>query len=160
MAEMVPAHFGMRRPYDVMEAMYLGRVAAHRVSELAPLVFATADGDSVARSIVDRQADEIVTMATASIHALDMEGLDVDVVLGGGIVRNRLPAFFDRIRDGVARTAPRAAVVVLSSPPLVGAALLALDRVRAPSPAHARVRAGLTHDVLEATATTRTGGGS
>jgi N-acetylglucosamine kinase-like BadF-type ATPase len=161
LASIVPTHFGMRRSHDVMEAMYVEQVAADRVSELVPAVFAAAgDGDAVARSIVDRQADEIVTMAGAAIRALGIQSLDVDVVLGGGIFRNDLRAFFDRIRNGVERTAPRARIVVLAAPPVVGAAMLALDHVYAGAPAYARVRHRLTHDVLEETLTTPVGNGS
>lgn len=161
LVEAVPAHFAMRRPYDVMASIHAGRLEEDLVSELAPVVFAAAaDGDAVARSIVDRQADEVATMASAAIRALGMQELDVDVVLGGGIFRNRFEAFFDRIRTGIAATAARAGIVVLRAPPVVGATLLALDHVGAPAEAFARVREHLTQDVLEATATTITAGGS
>ena len=72
------------------------------------MVFETAArGDAIARSIIDRQADEVVALATTAIRRLRMTRLDVDVVLGGGIFRNDDAAFFDRIRDGVARGGPR-----------------------------------------------------
>ena len=50
-------------------------------------------GDACARGIVDRQADEIVAMATTAIRRLRMQKLDVDVVLGGGIFRTDDGAF-------------------------------------------------------------------
>jgi N-acetylglucosamine kinase-like BadF-type ATPase len=159
LVELVPAHFGVRRPYDVMVSMYTGRLDEDRVAELTPLVFtAAADGDAVARSIVDRQADEVATMASAAIRTLGMRELDLEVVLGGGIFLNRFDAFFDRIRAGIAETASRAGIVVLTAPPVVGAALLALDHVGVPAEASVRVRAELTHDVLEAGATLTAGG--
>jgi N-acetylglucosamine kinase-like BadF-type ATPase len=149
LSSIVPRHFGMHRPRQVMEAMYFGRLRYDRLVELPPLVFAAAeDGDGVARSIVDRQADEIATMASAAIKKLRMRDLDVRVVLGGGIFRNDFAAFFDRIDDGVRRVAPRAEIVVLKAPPVVGAALMALDRVGATRAARARVRAALTHERL------------
>jgi N-acetylglucosamine kinase-like BadF-type ATPase len=145
----VPAHFGLRRPSQVMKAMYVGRLGEGRVAELPPLVFAAAsEGDAVARSIVDRQADEVVTMANAAIRRLRMSRLDVHVVLGGGIFRNRYPPFFERIERGIHALAPTAHVSVLSAPPVVGAALLGLDRIEAPAAAKARVRGALTHEVL------------
>ena len=62
LASAVPAYFDLRRPKQVMEAMYFGRLSVTRIAELPPLVFETAaDGDAVARSIVDRQADEVVS---------------------------------------------------------------------------------------------------
>jgi N-acetylglucosamine kinase-like BadF-type ATPase len=149
LASSVPAHFGLRRPRQVMQAMYLGRLSEGRVSELPPLVFdAASDGDEVARSIVDRQADEVVTMAGTAIRRLRMSSLDVDVVLGGGIFRTGFAPFFARIEEGVKAIAPLAAVTVLAAPPVVGAALLGLDRLGASRAAKARVRDALTHDVL------------
>lgn len=149
LATLVPRHFGLRRPRQVMEAMYFGRMDEGRLAELAPLVFrAAADEDRIARSIVDHQADEIATMATAAIRTLRMTRLDVHVVLGGGIFHNTFDPFFDRIEDGVHRVCPTARITVLSAPPAVGAALLGLDRLGASAAAKARVRAALTHERL------------
>ncbi len=155
LSTIVPRHFGKRRPRQVMEAMYFGRLRYDRLVELPPLVFAAAEsGDAVARSIVDRQADEIATMATAAIKKLRMRDLDVHVVLGGGIFRNEFAPFFERIDDGIRRVAPRGEIVVLKAPPVVGAALIGLDRLGAPKAAYARVRAALTHERLANTLAT------
>ena len=141
----VPEHFGLRRPRQLMEAMYFGRISTGRVAELPPLVFAAAaGGDAVARSIVVRQADEIVSMAGTAIRRLRMTRLDVHVVLGGGIFRNGYVQFFERIEEGLNRIAPRAAVKILASPPVVGAALLGLDHLGASRAAGARLRSALT----------------
>jgi len=141
LAELVPRHFRLRRPRQVMEAMHVGRIPEERVADLAPIVFRAARrGDPVARSIVDHQADEVVTMAGAAMRRLRMTRLDADVVLGGGIFRNRDPAFFDRIRTGMERVAPRARITVLQGPPVVGAALLGLDRLQASDRAKRRAR--------------------
>jgi N-acetylglucosamine kinase-like BadF-type ATPase len=149
LSTLVPRYFGLRRPRQVMEAMYFGRLRHDRLVELPPLVFAAAEeGDAVAGSIVDRQADEIATMAGAAIRKLRMRDLDVHVVLGGGIFRNDFGAFFERIDDGIRRVAPRAEIIVLKAPPVVGAAMLGLDKVHAPKAAHDRVRAALTHGRL------------
>jgi N-acetylglucosamine kinase-like BadF-type ATPase len=147
LAATVPAHFGLRRPRQVMEAMYFGWLSQSRVAELAPLVFgAAADGDAVARSIVDRQANEVVVMAAAAIAKLRMATLDVDVVLGGGVFRNAFEPFFRRIEEGIRATAPKATVRVLTAPRVVGAALLALDHLGATGAAKAKVRAALADD--------------
>lgn len=150
LAAMVPAHFGMRRPRQVMEAMYFGRLSEDRVVELPPVVFrAAAGGDAVARRILDRQADEVVAMAGAAIRKLGMTRLDVDVVLGGGIFRGGDRPFFDRIEKGLACVAPRVRVRRLTAPPVAGAALLGLDELRAGRAAKARARETLTHDFVE-----------
>lgn len=144
LASTVPAHFGLRRPRQLMEAIYFGRVNEGRVAELPPLVFgAAAAGDAVASSIVDRQADEVVAMAGTAIRRLRMAKLDVHVVLGGGIFRNDFPPFIARIEDGVRQIAPAATIAVLTAPPVIGAVLLGLDRSGASKRAKERV-----HDAL------------
>ena len=146
LATSVPEHFGLRTPRQVMEHLYFRRLEGGRLAELAPVVFRdAAEGDDVARGLVDRQADEIVLMAGAAIRRLGMRALDVDVVLGGGIFRNRFPPFFERIGTGLRSVAERSRMVVLATPPVVGAAMLALDRIGASGPAKARARAALTH---------------
>ncbi|HEX9124480.1 MAG TPA: BadF/BadG/BcrA/BcrD ATPase family protein [Actinomycetota bacterium] len=149
LSELVPAHFGLRTPRQVMERLYFGRMETERLAELPPVVFrAAAKGDGIARGIVDRQADEVVIMAGAAIRKLRMAALDVDVVLGGGIFRNRFPTFFDRIRDGLQELCPQVGITVLTAPPIVGAAMLGLDRIGASTTSKSRVRAALTHERL------------
>lgn len=149
LAKLVPAHFGMRTPRQVMEAMYFGRMNDERVVELAPIVFRAAmRGDEVARSIVHRQADEVVAMAGTAIRRLRMTRMDVDVVLGGGIFRNEDDAFFERIDSGLRAVAPAVRITRLTAPPVVGAALLGLDLLGAGKAAASRLRPVLTHEGL------------
>lgn len=149
LAQVVPAHFGLRRPRQVTEAIHFGRLSHDRIAEIAPVVFEAAiEGDAVAREIVDRQADEIVTMAGAAIRRLRMSTLDVEVVLGGGVFRNDDPSFFKRIREGISEVAALARVHVLEAPPVVGAVLLGLDRLGAGRSAAGRLRAALTYERL------------
>jgi N-acetylglucosamine kinase-like BadF-type ATPase len=126
----VPGHFGLKSPAAVTSALYRGVIPNERIAELSPVVFETAEaGDPVARSIVDRLADEIIVMAGAMIRRLGLSRLDPDVVLGGGVFRTNEPLFYERIRAGVAGIAPKARVVRLTAPPVAGAALLGLDRL-------------------------------
>ena len=132
-----------------MEAMSFGRLSETRAAELPPVVFASAaDGDAIARTIVERQADEIVTMASTAIRRLRMVRDDVHVVLGGGLFRNGDDAFVDRITVGVRGIAPAAEVMVLDSPPVIGAALLGLDRLGATATAKRRVRDEISHSAF------------
>lgn len=143
---LVPDHFGLRRPIAVTEAIYTGRLDQGRLRELAPVVFAAAmGGDVVAREIVDRLADELVTMAGAIIRRLHLTRLDVEVVLSGGVFRTDDVLFRERIAAGIRAIAPRASVRRLAARPVLGAALLGLDRLAGPDRAAAgqRLRAGL-----------------
>ena len=69
-------------------------------------------------------------MATAIIRRLHLTRRDVDVTLAGGVFRADDPVFEARIAAGVHAVAPRARVHRLDAPPVLGAALLGLDRLR------------------------------
>jgi N-acetylglucosamine kinase-like BadF-type ATPase len=127
--KLVPAHFGLASPASVVRALYSGRLPGKRLGELSPVVFAAAvSGDAVARGIVDRLADELGVMATALIRRSRLGRLDPDVVLAGGVFRAEDLAFYERVSAAVANAAPAARVVRLEAPPVLGSALLALER--------------------------------
>jgi N-acetylglucosamine kinase-like BadF-type ATPase len=151
LSRLVPAHFGLPSALAVVEALFLGRVDLGRVLELVPLVFSEAEaGDPVAAGLVARQVDEVVAMAGAAIRRLDLAGRDVEVVLGGGLFHGEAPAFVERIGAEIRKIAPAATLSQVAAPPVVGAALLGLDRLGAPAGAADRVRATLTHERLRA----------
>ena len=143
----VPAFFGLRRPIDVTYAIEYGRLPQTSLYGLSPVVFATADaGDAVARGILDRLADELATMAVAIIRRLHLTRRDPAVVLAGGVFRAKDAVLEARIATGIHAVAPDAAVRRLDAPPVLGAALLGLDRLPDLTPAsrtaaEARLRA-------------------
>nr|WP_202424647.1 BadF/BadG/BcrA/BcrD ATPase family protein [Streptomyces sp. HUCO-GS316] len=142
LARTLPAHFGHDSMYALIEAMHLDRVEHARRHELTPVLFATAaDGDPVARAIVDRLADEVAAMATVALARLDLLEEETPVLLGGGVLAARHPQLDDRIREVLAVRAPKAVPRVVTARPVLGAALLGLDRVGAGPEVHARVRA-------------------
>jgi N-acetylglucosamine kinase-like BadF-type ATPase len=146
----VPAHFGVARPRSLSVALYRDRIPLRRVLEIAPLVWeAAGSGDAVARAIVDRLADEVVAWGGAAIRRLRMQRLDPDVVLAGGMFRADDPPFFERVVGGIKAVAPAARLHRLTAPPVVGAALLGLDRLRGsatPPEIEGRLRDALTHE--------------
>jgi N-acetylglucosamine kinase-like BadF-type ATPase len=129
----------------VAEAVYTGQIEERQLLQLAPTVFrAAADGDQVARLLIDELAREVVTYVTATVRRLDVSSLEVPVILGGGLFRSGDARFLDRIRDGVLAVAPRAQLRVLQSPPVLGAALLGLAELGAGRPAEDRLAAALS----------------
>ena len=128
LAAIVPRGLGKRRPIDVTREMYDGRMSQRRLEDLAPLVFAAAaDGDSVARAIVDRLADELAVMAVAIARRLRVASRDVDVVLTGGVFRTEEQGFYARLDERLRGVLPRARMRRLVERPVLGAALLGLD---------------------------------
>lgn len=151
LGRLVPGYFGLPSALAVVEALFVGRIERRRVLELVPLVFSEAEaGDPVASGIVARQVDEVVAMAGAAIRRLGLTGRDVDVVLGGGLFHRDAPAFIERIGAEIRTIAPAARLHQVAAPPVVGAALLGLDRLGASSGAGERLRATLTHARLQA----------
>ena len=141
---LVPEFFGLRTVPAVLQAIQTGRIDDYPV-ELSPVVFAAAArGDVVAQEIVDRQADELVAMVASAIRRLHLTRRDVDVVLGGGVFAGGDDGFMVRIADGVHAVAPGARVGRLREPPVVGAALLACDRLGVAAAAESPIRGALT----------------
>jgi len=68
----------------------------------------------------------------------------VEVVLGGGIFDTRDAGFQARVATGIHALAPRARLLRLDAPPVLGAGLLGLDAIGADDDAKARLRAALT----------------
>jgi N-acetylglucosamine kinase-like BadF-type ATPase len=142
LATTLPAYFGLDSMYALIEALHLGTIPAGRRYELTPVLFATSDaGDLVARSILDRQAEEIVALAAVALDRLGLLDEEVDVVLGGGVLAARNPYLMDSITDRLTTRAPKARPHVVTAPPVLGAALMGLDHVGAPLHAQEVLRA-------------------
>lgn len=62
------------------------------------------------------------------------------MLLGGSVLAARHPQLDDRIRQLLADRAPKAVPRVVSASPVLGAALLGLDRIAAPAASYARIR--------------------
>ena len=143
LAESVPAHFGLSDPLELARAIHRKQISETRLGELAPLVLAAAHEDPVAAAIIRRVADEVTAFACAALRRLDLGRDDPDVVLGGRLLRSLPGEAIEVVAQGVGEVAPAAHVLVSSSEPIVGAALLGLDALGADGSACARARAAL-----------------
>ena len=144
----VPAFFGVAEPLDVAEGLHFGTIAWDRIAGLAPVVLATADaGDTVARDLVLRLGQELFLLARSSIVRLDLAGMPVPVVLGGGIVAAGNPLLIGAAERLITAEFPAADVRVLRHAPVGGASLIGLDRAerrpRGQAPAARAVRRAL-----------------
>jgi N-acetylglucosamine kinase-like BadF-type ATPase len=137
----LPAYFGLPTMYALIEALHLEHIDHGRRYELAPVLFATAaDGDRVARALVTRLAEEITVMATVALTRLDLLGEETPVLLGGGVLTAGHTQLNDTVRDLLAGRAPKAAPRIVTASPVLGAALLGLDRLGAGPKAQERAR--------------------
>lgn len=138
----LPMHYGLPSLTAVIEAFHFGELPAERQLEAGPVLFqVAATGDTVALGIVQQQAEEIVAMAAGALRQLDLLGERVTVVLGGGVLTAGHAVLLDRVTRLLSEVAPKAVPRVVDVPPVVGAALLGLDRTAAAANAHERLRA-------------------
>ena len=136
----VPKFFGLETPQQVAEAIHAGRIPQRRLERLAPTVLAEAPHDRVAAEILDRLAREVVAMARVAIERLGIEQEPVEVLLGGGVLQNGDGPLIDAIASSLRELGPSISVRRTASPPIVGAALLALDDLGAGPEAQSRLR--------------------
>jgi N-acetylglucosamine kinase-like BadF-type ATPase len=141
---LVPAHFGLGSPLEVARQIHVGEISQRRIVELAPVVLRAAAGDAVAAAIRDRLVDEIVALARATVRRLGLASDAVEIVVGGGLMRAADSELLGRIDAGLRGVGPNLRLRRTSLPPVVGAALLALDEVGAGPEAQERVRSELT----------------
>jgi N-acetylglucosamine kinase-like BadF-type ATPase len=123
----VVASFGM--PVDeVAFAAHHGRIAESDLLRFAPVVFEEAQaGDEVARRIVQRLGDEVVSFAAALVHRMGLADSDPDVVLGGRVLQAGDALLTERVASGVRAVVPAARLHVLDVPPVAGALASALE---------------------------------
>ena len=142
LTEVVRACLGTATVEEAVIGLHVGDLPADRLHALVPpLLAAAADGDAVAGSLVERQAEEIALLGVVAMRRLGLLAAPCEVVLGGGVLTARHPLLTSLIERRYAERAPLARLVIADVPPIVGAALLGLDRLGAPPEAYARVRA-------------------
>jgi N-acetylglucosamine kinase-like BadF-type ATPase len=135
----VPAYFGLTTPTELAEAIHHDLIAHRRIGELPPVVFAEAARDEVAAAIVKHLADEVVALARVALERLDLMNEPVEVLLGGGLLRGNGP-LEAAIESGLHEVGEAITVRNTESPPIVGAALLGLDELKADAEAQGRIR--------------------
>jgi N-acetylglucosamine kinase-like BadF-type ATPase len=140
----VADHFHLPTVEAVSIALHLGDLPVRRIQELSPVLFAVAArGDEVATALVARQADEILAQHRVAATRLDLLDRPHALVLGGGVLRARHPQLHDLVVTGAHTQAAQVEITVLDAPPVVGAALLALDSLAAPASAEPTLRAAV-----------------
>ncbi|MEU8030416.1 BadF/BadG/BcrA/BcrD ATPase family protein [Streptomyces sp. NPDC049099] len=141
LARTLPAHFGLPTMYALIEALHLEHIDHDRRHELTPVLFTTAaGGDAVARAIVARLAEEVAVMATVALTRLELLDEETPVLLGGSVLAAGHALLDDGIHALLTARAPKVGVRVVTARPVLGAALLGLDRLGAGAAARERAR--------------------
>jgi N-acetylglucosamine kinase-like BadF-type ATPase len=113
---------------DVSIDVHRGRTNPADWSGRVPEIFAlAADGDQVARRLVERQGREIGLIAASLIERLHLQDHPVPVVLGGGIGASGDPMLLAATVAVLAERVPAARLSITAGAPIEGAILLALE---------------------------------
>ncbi len=106
-----------------------GKISGDRVLDIASLVFEEAEnGDRAARKIVTQFGVGCADLLVNGINRLGMRDLEFDIVLSGGIFKAKSPLLREVLDREVKSEVPNSKFVEARYEPVVGAALLALDR--------------------------------
>ena len=95
----------------------------------APLIFQTAaEGDQVAQDIIAWAGRELGSLANGVIRQLGFEDQEFEVVLSGSLY-NSESALIDSLASTIYGVAPKAKIVRLQAPPVVGGVVLGMLQV-------------------------------
>jgi N-acetylglucosamine kinase-like BadF-type ATPase len=118
---------GIRAMDEVLHLAGAEGLRKDEIAALAPLVLRIASyGDRVARNIVARGSDELARMVEAVMLRLAWDG-GAPVIMTGGVASDHY--YCEAIRKALDRRAPAAELAETILPPILGAALLALEQI-------------------------------
>jgi N-acetylglucosamine kinase-like BadF-type ATPase len=118
---------GARDTPSLIEGIEMGEY--YLGSDYAPLIYKVAvQGDPVAHSIIEWGGKELGASALAVIRQLNFQKLDFEVVLVGSLYQMG-EMLINPMRQVITSEAPHAHLVGLSSPPVVGGVLLAMQQL-------------------------------
>jgi N-acetylglucosamine kinase-like BadF-type ATPase len=142
--EAIMEHFGTASVVEITAALHFGELPRNRLHELAPVLLrVAAAGDGPATAVVERLAEEVFLLARVALDRLSLRDQPTDVVLGGSVLAARHALLMEGVSRRLAASAPRANLLVVDDPPVVGAALLGLDALGADPAAEIAVRRAL-----------------
>jgi N-acetylglucosamine kinase-like BadF-type ATPase len=116
---------GCRSPDELLEQYSRGVEPARNAAPA--VVRAAEEGDAVAGGIIRWAGAALGESAVLVARRLDMLEEPFDIVLSGGLFRAGSRLLMQALEETLRPSAPRARLVPLAPPPVVGAALLALD---------------------------------
>ena len=138
--ESVPAFFGLETPRQLAEAMHEGRVEISPLDRARPARLRRGAHDEVAAEIVEPPRRRGRGARAGRADAARAQHQPVEVLLGGGLLRRGEERLLAAVVAGLAEVGDEIVVRTTESPPIVGAALLGLDRLGASAEAKDRAR--------------------
>ena len=118
---------GSRDLFDFLEGIDLGRYDP-KASWVMSIFQAAEGGDLVANNIIEWSARELGELACAVIRQLDIQNFEFEVVLTGSIFESG-EIYIKPLRATIHQLAPKARLVKLEAPPVVGGVVLGMQKI-------------------------------
>lgn len=129
LTDLVLENLGLSSEEELLNSLYHEKISFRALLHLVPLLFKAAGaGDEVARKLIIQFGEEAAVTANALIKRLALQSTDVEVGLAGGVFKGEGPLLIDTIQENIHSLAPRARIRRTQYEPVVGAALLAIER--------------------------------
>ena len=143
MTPLLLKYTGAQTIEEFLDGMMSGRL--HSEAAAAPVVFQAANnGDEVALNLIRWAGRELAELAKAVMRQLDLSALAMDVVMVGSMFDGS-PLLAKTMVEEILTFAPLAHFIRLTTPPVIGGVLLAMER--AGRPIDASVRAALSRSI-------------
>lgn len=131
---LILSQLGVTDANDLLARARRGAWLRPDLAALAPLVIHAAEsGDDVAHALILRATEELAGSVAAVSRALGFDRAPVEVALVGGLLRSEMVRA--GLRSKTVELVPGAVLVEPDLAPVVGAALLAIARIRDVEPA-------------------------
>ncbi|HET9588668.1 MAG TPA: BadF/BadG/BcrA/BcrD ATPase family protein [Anaerolineales bacterium] len=125
LADAIVAHVGAKDLEDLMRGYTTYEY--HVGAEAARIVFQVAEeGDRIAQELIHWAGCELGEMANAVIRQLEFENIAFDVVMTGSMFEGG-PRLIEPMQQTILKVAPKARLVRLRVPPVVGAVMLGME---------------------------------
>lgn len=126
------AALGLEALEDIIEHDFFDCPRPFNPGSLAPLVFEAAnEGDAEAVKVLREHGRAAAEAAVAVMRALFSADDEIPLVLGGSVYQKGAnPTLVETLRAEVAREFPRARLVILKEPPILGALLRGFDELK------------------------------
>lgn len=146
LTELLCAQSGVRSMVELLEGVARARIDP--VPFAPTIIRAAEDGDAVARALLAHSGRTLGETAAHVVRQLHLDDVAFDLVLAGSMFGSTSPILVDELDRCVRPVASGVRLVRLEFPPVVGAALLAIELAGATPPA--ATRAALARDVTSA----------
>ena len=132
LSAVVRARFGFSDIDEILRIVYHDRIPVADIASLAPDVIRLArEGDGAAGAACEAGAEELARMARTVAVRIGFGDTEFPLTMTGGLV-DRPGYYKEKIESAIRGSLPRARIVPPSLPPVIGAALLALDAAGVP----------------------------